>query len=348
MRFGLARRVLVGALLAGAAALVHCSVREPTQIVVTVRASDGECATIHSTYVRVKTTDDLSVAATASKEGCPLATKVIGTFVLVPEGAPDAPTKFLVATGIKGKQGDLCKFDDPDCIFAKRITRFIPNETVRLDVLMSGACLGKTCAGANETCENGVCTSAVVEPAPGDCAASGTCLDAGSDGAPAGDAGVDADAAPDVVVDPCLSSTCVALGGACQLDGSCAFTCSTAVKCNNKVCPPGLECRFNCSGLGACNASSCTAANPRCSFTCTGVGACEAMACAATTCTLSCTGGNQAQRACGNTTMSTGGTVSCGDDNDCGAINCNGAANPCNCPLGEPSVCNGNCNQNCR
>jgi hypothetical protein len=296
---------------------VRCAAQEPTQIVVTVRASDLECPTIDSTCVRVKTTQDLSVRPMSQKAGCVTTTKIIGTFVLVPEGPPDSTARFLVATGVKGKRSDLCRFNDLDCIFAKRVTTFVPNETVRLDVMMNGACLGKTCEGEAVTCENGQCISAVVDPRPEDCTKSGTCVDAG------GDSAVVVDAKP---LTPCEGSACGATGGECQQDGRCSYICSAGSACD-KTCPPGLSCTFTCNGPNACAKVTCTDQNEACKVTCSGGAQGNG-------------GASCADVTLGTTTES---TLDCTGNDDCRRLTCNAQ---CRCTRQVPT-CSGSCGGNC-
>lgn len=317
--------VAVGGAVAAALLIANCGSEEPTQIVVSVDATPAECGLIQKTLVRVDSLEESASAAT-EKPGCDQATNHIGQFVLVPRNALDADVKFQVVTGV-GKNPDNCRAEDPvDCIVAKRITRFVPHETVRMNVLMAGACRGKACA-VNETCdESGQCVSTCNPPS--------SCPDAGPPVK---------DAAPDAPQDKCSASGCLALTGAtCRADGVCEVKCGLNQKCDLK-CPPGLQCVFNCEGAGACSNVSCEATSVGCVITCNGASACTSVDCAADSCRIACDRQSfqSGSRGCVTVTAHSKNptTITCASTG-CGTLNCNGPGR-CECPQSDPNDCKG-------
>jgi hypothetical protein len=310
---------VVGTILA----IVNCGSdppTEPTQIVVTVDTTPAECKLIQKTLVRVDTFDDHAPSA-GEKAGCDPATSHIGEFVLVPKAADDAEVQFQVVTGV-ARNPDECHVDDSvDCIFVKRVARFLPHQTVRLSVLMSGACRGKTCK-ADESCnDQGRCVSATGN------------ADAGA--TPAVDAG------PKTPREACEASGCLALqGAACTDAGVCEAHCGTDQRCALH-CPPGISCNFHCEKSGACEMATCGPTSPSCDVACTAPGACTTVTCQAENCTLSCAKGGDSSPSCVLLNVSSKNTpsITCGDKG-CGTLNCQGPA-ACECHDHTPNTCNG-------
>jgi hypothetical protein len=303
-------------------AIVNCGSdpAEPTQIVVAVDTTPAECKLIQKTLVRVDTFDDHAPSA-AEKAGCDQGTSHIGEFVLVPKSADDAEVQFQVVTGV-ARNPDECHADDSvDCIFVKRVARFIPHQTVRLSVLMSGACRGKTCKPDESCNDEGRCVSATGE----------------ADGG----ATPPVDAGPKTPREKCEASGCLALQGAtCRDDGVCEAHCGTDQRCALH-CPPDIACNFFCEKSGACEMATCGPTSPSCDVACTAVGACTTVTCQAENCTISCAKGGDSARSCVLLNVSSKNTpsITCGD-NGCETLNCQGPA-ACECHDHTPNHCNG-------
>jgi hypothetical protein len=313
--------------------------QDPTQIIVSVESTPAECPIIQDTIVRVDTLDDFAPAA-GEKAGCDARANHIGEFVLVPKGALDAEVQFQVVTGV-AKNPDECKSDDiVDCIFAKRISHFVPHQTIRLTVLMSGACRGKSC-DTGETCDDtGQCVAVVATGSSSSGSVSGSVDSGGPIQNPNQDAG------PPTPEQVCKAAGCEKLPtGTCGKDGTCQANCGTNQNCN-LVCPPGLSCVFKCGASDACGTVSCDSSNPSCNITCStssSSSACSTVTCASNSCTIGCTksGSSSNARGCDNVTASSAKTttISCGQ-NGCGTIDCKGPG-VCDCPQSHPDQCNG-------
>jgi hypothetical protein len=303
-------------------AIVNCGSdpAEPTQIVVAVDTTPAECKLIQKTLVRVDTFDDHAPSA-AEKAGCDQGTSHIGEFVLVPKAADDAEVQFQVVTGV-ARNPDECHADDSvDCIFVKRVARFVPHQTVRLSVLMSGACRGKTCKPDESCNDQGQCVSATGN------------ADAGA--TPPVDAG------PKTPREKCEASGCLALPSAtCTDAGVCEAHCGTAQNCALS-CPPGIVCKFSCEKFGACKTVVCEETSPSCEIDCATGNACTTVTCKADNCTISCGEGGDSSRSCQTLNVGSKNTpsITCGDKG-CGTLNCTGPA-PCDCHDHNPSDCNG-------
>jgi hypothetical protein len=329
-----------GAAAIGFAVIVNCGSesQDPTQIIVSVESTPAECPIIQNTLVRVDTLDDFAPAA-GEKAGCDAKSNHIGEFVLVPKAALDAEVQFQVVTGV-AKNPDECKSDDiVDCIFAKRISHFVPHQTIHLTVLMSGACRGKSC-DTGETCDDtGQCVAVVATGSSSSGSVSGNVDSGGTIQNPNQDAG------PPTPEQVCKTAGCEQLTtGTCTKDGVCHANCGTNQSCN-LTCPPGLACVFNCGASNACSTVTCDASNPTCNVTCatsSSSQACATVNCAADKCTIGCTrSGSSSGRACDTVTANSKNAtpISCGQG-ACGTINCKGPG-VCQCPQSSPNQCNG-------
>jgi hypothetical protein len=173
-------------------ALTQC--RAATEILLHV-TTDAPCA-----HVEALITKDGSPNGGARTTQCdPTGTgpdHEIGTIVLVPSGANDAPVSATVYASL-GPPVDTCATTPvpPNCIVARRKLRFVSHDPLWLEVPMRAVCAGVTC-GPDQTCAQGVCVSAVIDPtrceSPGGCdeppADGGVVLDSGR---PPTDASVD-------------------------------------------------------------------------------------------------------------------------------------------------------------
>lgn len=241
--------------------------RTATQIIVDVESE--QCSRIQSTDVTVAGDETALAAKTisdASRTGCVSAPQV-GRIVLVPDGDDDKEVVIRIVSGLD-KPASTCREGDEGCIIARRRARFVPNEVVRLSVVMSLTCQRVVCT-AGESCDP----------------LTGKCVDIAGGSAPSPDAGV-ADSGAGVDAGP----GCTAAG--------CVLECNWPRHCRGAVCQPGLPCVINCNGPGACEDVDCGAASS-CEVNCKTDDACRGrlgIRCRdAGSCTVDC----RSRRACG-------------------------------------------------
>ena len=179
-----------GYILVFAPLLVAC--RGATEITVEV-STDLNCGDHAGTTITVGKLGELSKPATTTSFECG-ANKSIGTLVIVPSAGNDDEVAFQVTTGV-GLNPELC--GDPknaaQCIVARRALRFIPHESLRVNVPMRVDCRGVQCL-SNLTCLHGACVPAAIGDASR-CSGPGCgdeALTPGSDGGIT-DAGLDAE-----------------------------------------------------------------------------------------------------------------------------------------------------------
>lgn len=301
--------------------LAAWSCRTPTQILVDVRTT-AACSEVTSTAIAVATPDEdfERKLPQASKEGCERE-GVVGTVVLLPSGAEDAEVAVRVVTGLARRAEECAPPAYAGCIVARRQTRFVPGEVVRLVVTMSTACRDNPC-GPGETCDDatGACVPSCASPPCG----------GGSGDAGGGDAGTDTGLDGGDGASGC-EPACTGPGRSCDGD-TCVVRCSDGgAPCTGVVCPPGVPCRVECSVDSACSGVSCGEAT-RCELRCTATDACKnGLDCAsAQSCTVVCTPGSpgcatdircprpvgsKCQLTCGQSGC--GGNVVCCSQNEC-------------------------------
>jgi len=249
--------------------------RTATQIVLEVESD--QCARIQSTDVTVAG-DETELAtksiSDASRAGC-ASPPQIGRVVLVPDRADDADDKEVVIRIVSGldKPASACREGDEGCIVARRRARFVPNEIVRVSIVMSLTCQRVVCS-AGESCDP----------------LTGKCVDLSiASPSPAADAGVDA-----TPVDAAPATGCDANG--------CVFECNSPRQCRTVPCQPGLPCVINCNRDNTCSDVDCGAAST-CEINCNANGACTGAL--GTRCRDSgrCTVNCREKRACGSTIL---------------------------------------------
>ena len=262
--------------------------RTATQIVIDVESD--QCARIRTTDVTVAG-DEGSLAtksiSDASRAGC-VSPPQIGRIVLVPDGDDDKEVVIRIVSGLD-KPASTCREGDEGCIVARRRARFVPNEIVRVSVVMSLTCQRVVCS-AGESCDplTGKCVDISRADPP-------ATADAGMDGAPE-------DAAP---------------GTGCDATG-CVFECNSPRQCKAVPCQPGLPCVINCNRPQACSDVDCGPASS-CEINCNVGEACTGAL--GTRCRESgrCTINCRERRACG-------ATIVCSCNGPCD-VNC--TANRC-------------------
>lgn len=356
MRRGFQRSVFAGTCV-GAAVIAFAATEcaDATQIVVDVRSdacpSAKKAASINATGIAVGTATTIENARdSAVREGCEGTTDRVGTLTLYPSGDNDAEITFRVVSGVEVPL-DQCKARNyQGCITQHRTMRFEPRTTQTVLVKMSLSCLGKVCP-AGQTCEDGVCVSAVVSPPgtdSGQPAPDGTIPPDGTIGDGAVEAPIDAGPRgcnPAVCNGP--GRKCV--GNVCEID--CAYDGGAPPCQNTNVCPGDLDCRvlcsnpqctnvecktlgtcvMECSGQDSCNGPSrCEAA--RCEVNCTGNSSCSSFRLAGGNATIHCPGKGGQDKVCSNVDCR---ATTC--NMDCDSNGCGGFAKCCR---PDPS-CNG-------
>ena len=177
--------------------------RTATQITVEA-TTDMHCVDHGGTTVTIGSLDTIaSRSAAAAAFTCDDTTHRIGSVVVVPSGANDAEVLIKVVSGV-GVDPESC--DAPDnakrCIVAKRLLRFLPHESLTVDVSMRLDCRGVPC-GDTETCVHGACVPARI-PDSNACIGSVGCDDGVLGGADGG-----TDASSDATIDATLSDAAI-------------------------------------------------------------------------------------------------------------------------------------------
>lgn len=140
-------------------ALVEC--RDATQVIVVV-TTDVPCDQKPSTSIAVGNLAELGSKQHATATTTCTGDGTIGQLVITPSGDNDAEVAFEIATGI-GVDPSTCGTTSPSCIVARRQLRFIPHQTIRVDVPMRKECANVTC-DPSLTCSKGVCASVSIDP----------------------------------------------------------------------------------------------------------------------------------------------------------------------------------------
>ncbi len=238
--------VSIGSLVLGA---IHCS-EEPTQIVVDLRASEDDCATMTSTVVRegpLKQIDSAPISG--EKRSCDPHTESIGRVVLIPRNAVNASFGFQAVSGVNQKEASTCVQGDPNCIFQSRLLTFRPNQTVHIEIFMSGACRGKVCPEGQTCNPRGVCVAN--EQPPGCEAPPCTPPPPPPEAGPPIDAGVDAPSTGEEGI-RCLEKRC--------FDPHVCTICGTNSQCGNAQgydCSSSPHAQLYCDDPSDCVGSLC-------------------------------------------------------------------------------------------
>ena len=157
------RRTLALSLFPFAALLaLAAACRDPTQITLDV-TTDVPCAELRGTVFRVGRPGELANAPPATVvPSCVDGEGHVGTLVLVPSGDKSENVALSVVSG-RGVDPESCIDGAKGCVFARRALRFLPHTPLRLPIKMSAVCAGVPC-GADQTCVEGACVSAAVDP----------------------------------------------------------------------------------------------------------------------------------------------------------------------------------------
>ncbi len=295
--------------LAAIGVVVSC--RDATEVTVEARTNVAWHANIDTSFTVGKpgqTEDAFSTTETRDPWG---ADGFVGSLVVVPGSAKDAPLSVKVVMGIT-RDPHACSIAQPDgCIFARRTLSYVPHRELHLPVFLYAQCEGIPC-DVSTTCNFlGKCVPAAVDPAscdspvgcspPNDApapdggapppppdardASTDAPHDAPADGPPqqmdGGDGG-DAGAAGDVA---CGSAgTCRVPTNQCCVTNSDGGSASGACQAPGAMCPYGvLTCDGpeDCAPTEHCCISGSTAAcavNP-CMPLCHGDGDCAGSTC---------------------------------------------------------------------
>lgn len=152
----------------------------PTQAFVEI-TTDASCADLVSTGISAGLHEDIETGRYDTTTSLCSDSGEIGSIVLVPPEAAekDAPFAFKVV-GSLGANVEDCVGPDygPGCIVARRAMRFVPQQPFHVPVHLGRACAGVVCPDT-QTCVDGVCRSATVDPY--DCQAKQACTPEGGD-----------------------------------------------------------------------------------------------------------------------------------------------------------------------
>jgi hypothetical protein len=214
-----------------------------------VVSTDAPCADVRGTVVAAAAPGASEQAGGGVSTSACAPDQQIGSVVLVPTGAIDAPLAVRVVTAIGVPIAScLPPSYGPGCVVARRSLRYLPHTRMTLPIVMRAACKGIAC-GPGTTCVEGACVSDAIDPSG--CASAVGC---GEGTLPTADAGADATLADAALADSSASEggasadAALADGAACsgadlQTDakncGACGHDCLGAT-CNGGLCAPAL------------------------------------------------------------------------------------------------------------
>ncbi|MBX3192348.1 MAG: hypothetical protein KF819_35485 [Labilithrix sp.] len=271
------------------------SCRSPTQIVIDARTNvvfrDGMAVTF--TVGRPGETEAARPSTETRRPWGPDGS--VGSLVVVPRNANDAPLAVKLVLGI-GRDPRDCSVANPErCIIARRRLRYAPHDRLDLPVTLYAACEGVPCT-EDSTCNHlGQCVDASVDPAscdgptgcsvPGDppltdggLAAPDGSIDATAEDATPDGASVDAADASEGGTGPtpgrvdCVSTSCDLSGGGTKC---CYYPLEARGECIpvGSPCTGGLARHVLCDDNADCQAGStccATASAFACNSDCSG------------------------------------------------------------------------------
>ena len=183
-------RTVVWPLVLAAVAATRCL--DPTQITLTL-GTNAACDDVEGTAIVVGEPGQLEQsdpATTTTRCTSGADGGQIGSIVLIPSGADDAPVGVRVAMSLGGSLDGCINPPYADhCIIARRSLSFIPQTPLTLPIELDVDCAGTFCTELT-TCVDGDCVDATVDPddcvGPAGCVLQGT---GGGGGAGGGSAG---------------------------------------------------------------------------------------------------------------------------------------------------------------
>jgi alpha-tubulin suppressor-like RCC1 family protein len=188
------------------------SCRDPTEITIDL-TTDAPCPSLNTTRIAVGAPAELdNLADSTTTDACNGGS--IGSIVLVPSGDKSAQVGVRVVTGVSRRASDCVAGSIDGCIVARRVLRYLPHTPLHMTIAMRSACIGVSCP-SDQTCVEGKCTSAVVDP--------GQCVGAGCDETGLGDGGAPEGAASDApsvdgsIVLPTVNAPLSVYGFGCAL-----------------------------------------------------------------------------------------------------------------------------------
>lgn len=167
----LSRLALAAVACASALGVSSAGCRGPTEMTLVLH-TDVPCDQLQGVAITVGRGADVETsppATTTTLCGPDDRGFAIGTFVLVPSGAPSAPIRIKVTAGHSRDvatclaSGDAGVVDPKGCVVARRRLGFIAHVPLRLNIELSRACDGVTC-DPTSTCVSGACRDAFVDP----------------------------------------------------------------------------------------------------------------------------------------------------------------------------------------
>jgi hypothetical protein len=138
--------------------------QEPTEAIVEI-STDAECTTVTGTGINAGLLGTIEKGSLDTTTALCESNGDIGTIVLYPDKDDTAPFAFKVVTSLGGDV-EKCVGPElgPDCIVARRAMRFVPRTPFHVPVPMRQVCAGVACP-SDQTCVDGICLSATVDPA---------------------------------------------------------------------------------------------------------------------------------------------------------------------------------------
>jgi hypothetical protein len=272
-------RRLSSLLLLGAAFSLVMSCRSPTQIVLNV-STDMPCTDPLAwrgvaVYVGKPGRDVDEVSATLVTRECD-ANGAVGSLVVVPSGDKDGEVGLRVVAGIEHTPEDCLEHDYDGCIVARRALRFVPHDSLELEVDLTEDCVSLGC-DSEHTCSRGECVEsrafevqqeastdggapnggvAGTAPAPGSGGAgSGGGNGGASDNAGAGEGG---DAPQPTEPGPRNIVRCGSYGVVCKTTGDvCCLTFEADTGKASGACMPAEDCPIDSAVLWCDDETDC-------------------------------------------------------------------------------------------
>lgn len=256
-------------------ALGAANCADATEIIVEVRADPALCSNPMGieTGIAVSTPDRIDdEELEIFQSGC-TGDQMIGRLTITPSGSKDARVGIRIVAGVGVRAGECHGPKWEHCILARRTIEFASRQANYIAVYLSAACIGKGCG--EKECDRGACVDPDAIPTDG---GHSEPTDAAHDG------GADEDASNDGG-DAC--ARCEGSGMTC--DGkTCTVDCNVVDCQGTVVCPPEIDCTYQCTKNGSCFRTQCGGSTGACTFECSATGACSDISCSREKCVVDC------------------------------------------------------------
>lgn len=273
------RRTATLSFVAVVLGFVATSCQDPTEVVIEVRTNVPYRAGIVTAFT-VGPPGDTELADPSTETRDPWgADGFVGSLVLVPKSSKTASVSVKVVMGIRRDTRECIGPAYAGCIVARRKLAYLPNERLRLPMVLYANCENVACDPDSTCSALGQCVSSSIDPSA--CSASDGCVlpgdpkpgvDAGNDGSP-NDGAIDVTAQTDAATDGRGDSTIkdapsdgsgnpleIRCGGAiCSVSTVCCLDQSGAIghcAIDDSGCS-GTETKMHCDGREDCGADVC-------------------------------------------------------------------------------------------